>query len=62
MVAYVRKHAKPGSIEKWNEFVLNRKVYNGDRVEAVAENSWLAGHPEIVYSIDFLDYIDEHGL
>ena len=62
VAAYVRAHAKPGGIEAWNGFVTRREIYNGDRAEAIADNPWLADHPELVYSIDFLDYVDEHGI
>ena len=42
--------------------MTRREIYNGDRAEAIADNPWLADHPELVYSIDFLDYVDEHGI
>ncbi|MEO6990758.1 MAG: DUF5069 domain-containing protein [Candidatus Baltobacteraceae bacterium] len=60
--AYVRAHAKDGGIEGWNDFARNRQIYNGDRTEAIEENPWLADHPELIYSLDFLDYKEQHGL
>ena len=62
VAAFVRAHAKPGGIDTWNTFALNRQIYNGDRAEAIEENPWLADHPELVYSIDFLDYKEQNGL
>ncbi|MGR4064289.1 MAG: DUF5069 domain-containing protein [Vulcanimicrobiaceae bacterium] len=62
VAAYVRAHAKTGGIDAWNDFVTHREIYKGDRAEAIADNPWLADHPELVYSIDFLDYVDEHGI
>jgi hypothetical protein len=59
---YVREHSVAGGAEKWNAFVLNREVYLGDRTEAVAENPWLAEHPEITLSLDFLQYMEDHDL
>jgi hypothetical protein len=62
VVAYVRQHAKPGGIDAWNDFVTKREIYNGDRAEALTDYPWLADHPELVYSVDFLDYREQHGL
>jgi hypothetical protein len=62
VVAYVRAHAKPGGIEAWIDFATHREVYKGNRAEAIADHPWLAEHPEIVYSLDFLDYTEAHGL
>jgi hypothetical protein len=62
VVAYVRKHAVAGGAEAWNAAVLNRLVYGGNREEAIAENPWLADHPEITHSLDFLQYREDHGL
>jgi hypothetical protein len=45
-----------GGAEAWNTYVLNREVYPGDRTAAIAENPWLAEHPEITLSLDFLLY------
>jgi Domain of unknown function (DUF5069) len=59
---YVREHATPGGADAWNSFVLNREVYNGDRAEAIAENPWLAEHPEIRLSLDFLQYQEDNNL
>lgn len=59
---YVREHAVPGGADTWNSFALNREVYNGDRAEAIAENPWLAEHPEIRLSLDFLQYMEDNGL
>jgi hypothetical protein len=62
VATYVREHAVAGGAEKWNDFVLNRELYNGDRAEAIAENPWLAEHPEIRLSLDFLQYTEDNGL
>jgi Domain of unknown function (DUF5069) len=62
VAAFVREHAVPGGADAWNSFVLNREVYGGDRAEAVAEHPWLADHPEIRLSIDFLQYREDNGL
>src|SRR5580658_6516712 len=48
--------------EAWNTYVLNRELYLGNRAEAIAENPWLAEHPEITLSLDFLQYMEDHGL
>ncbi len=57
----VHRDATPGSIDAWNEFATNRKLYNGDRDEAVADHPWLAAHPEIVLTLDFVDADDRRG-
>jgi uncharacterized protein DUF5069 len=62
VASYVRDHAVAGGADAWNSFVLNREVYNGDRAEAIAENPWLAEHPEIRLSLDFLQYREDNGL
>ena len=62
VVAYVRQNAKPGGIDEWNSFVTKREIYNGDRADAINDFPWLAEHPELVYSIDFLDYREQNGL
>jgi hypothetical protein len=59
---YVREHGVAGGADAWNTFVLNREVYGGDRAEAIAEHPWLAEHPEIRLSIDFLQYREDNGL
>jgi hypothetical protein len=59
---YVREHAAPGGAEAWNIYVLNREVYLGDRTKAIEENPWLAEHPEITKSLDFLQYMEDNGL
>jgi hypothetical protein len=59
---YVREHATPGAAETWNEHILGREVYGGNRAEAIAEHPWLADHPEIVKSLDFLQYMEDNGL
>ncbi len=51
---YVTKHARPGGTDEWNEFVLHRQIFNGDRAAAVEEIPWLANHPEIQLSLDML--------
>jgi len=59
---YVREHAVAGGAEAWNTYVLNREVYLGDRAAAIAENPWLAEHPEITVSLDFLQYMEDNNL
>lgn len=59
---YVRRHSVPGGAEAWNTYVLNRELYQGNRTEAIAENPWLAEHPEIQKSLDFLQYMEDNGL
>jgi Domain of unknown function (DUF5069) len=59
---YVREHAVAGGAEAWNTYVLNREVYLGDRAKAIAENPWLAEHPEITLSLDFLQYTEDNNL
>lgn len=59
---YVREHGVSGGAEAWNTYVLNREVYLGDRAKAVEENPWLAEHPEITKSLDFLQYMEDNGL
>jgi Domain of unknown function (DUF5069) len=62
VASFVREHAVAGGAEAWNTYVLNREVYQGNRTEAVAENPWLAEHPEIKLSLDFLQYMEDNGL
>jgi hypothetical protein len=62
VASYVRDHAVAGGADVWNSFVLNRELYNGDHAEAIAENPWLAEHPEIRLSLDFLQYREDNGL
>jgi hypothetical protein len=62
VAAFVRAHAVSGGADTWNTWARNREVYNGDRAEAIDENPWLAEHPEIVYGLDFLQYVEDHGL
>ncbi len=62
VAAFVTEHAVSGGIDAWNALVRNRLVYNGNREEAVAENPWLADHPEITHSLDFLQYREDHGV
>jgi hypothetical protein len=62
VAAFVQEHAVAGGADAWNEYVLNRELYLGNRTEAIAENPWLADHPEIVKSLDFLQYIEDNGL
>jgi hypothetical protein len=62
VVAYVVDHAEPEALKSWNDFADNRKIYGGERDRAVADYPWLAEHPELVYTLDFLDYTDEHNL
>jgi hypothetical protein len=62
VASYVREHALDSGAEAWNAFVLNREVYEGNRAEAIAENPWLADHPEIILSLDFLQYMEDNNL
>ena len=62
VASFVREHAAPGGADAWNEYVLARELYNGNRAEAQAENPWLADHPEITKSLDFLQYREDNGL
>jgi hypothetical protein len=62
VASYVRKHAVAGGAEAWNTYALNRELYLGNRVEAIEENPWLAEHPEIKFSLDFLQYMEDNGL
>jgi hypothetical protein len=62
VASYVRENAIAGGADAWNTYALSREVYLGNRVEAVAENPWLAEHPEIKLSLDFLQYMEENGL
>ncbi len=62
VAAYVREHAVAGGADAWNSYALNRELYLGNRVEAIEENPWLAEHPEITYSLDFLQYMEDNGL
>jgi hypothetical protein len=59
---YVRENALAGGAKAWNDFALNRQLYLGNRTEAIAENPWLADHPEITLSLDFLQYMEDHNL
>ena len=54
VATYVTQHAAPGGAQAWNEFLLNRKIFNGDRAAAIDEIPWLADHPEIQLSVDLL--------
>lgn len=62
VAAWVRSHATPGGVDAWNEFANNREIYNGDRADAIKDYPYLADHPELVYSLDFLDYQEANGL
>ena len=62
IAAFVRERAVPGGADAWNGFVLNRELYGGDRAQAIGENPWLADHPEIRLSLDFLQYKEDNGL
>ncbi len=59
--AIVQRDAAPGSVDAWNEFATNRKIYNGDRDEAIADHPWLAAHPELVLTLDFVDADDRRS-
>ena len=59
---FVREHAVAGGAEAWNSYARNRELYLGNRTEAIAENPWLADHPEITKSLDFLQYMEDHNL
>jgi hypothetical protein len=62
IAAFVREHAVLGGAETWNGYVLDRELYLGNRTEAIEENPWLADHPEITKSLDFLQYMEDHNL
>jgi hypothetical protein len=62
VASYVSEHAVAGGADGWNGYVRNRELYLGNRTEAVAENPWLADHPEIKYSLDFLQYMEDNNL
>jgi hypothetical protein len=62
VASYVGAHAVAGGAEAWNSYALGRELYLGNRVEAIAENPWLAEHPEITLSLDFLQYMEDNGL
>ena len=62
VAAWVKSHAVPGGVQAWVDYATNREIYNGNRAEAIADYPFLADHPELVYSLDFLDYQDEHGI
>jgi hypothetical protein len=62
VAAYVTEHAAPGGSQAWNDGVQKREIYQGNREKAIAENPWLADHPEIKLSLDFLQYLEDHGL
>jgi hypothetical protein len=59
---YVQAHAVAGGADAWNSYALNRELYLGNRTEAIEENPWLADHPEITLSLDFLQYMEDNGL
>jgi hypothetical protein len=59
---YVRENAVAGGADAWNSYALNRELYLGNRTEAIEENPWLADHPEITKSLDFLQYMEDNGL
>jgi len=62
VASFVREHAVAGGADEWNSFVLNRELYKGNRAEAIADNPWLADHPEIQLSLDFLQYMEDNNL
>jgi hypothetical protein len=62
VASYVLEHAVAGGAETWNAYALNRELYLGNRAEAIAENPWLAEHPEIKLSLDFIQYTEDNGL
>ncbi len=55
---YVAQQAKPGSIEAWHEYVLERRPKNGDRNAAIAGYPFLADRPDLVLSLDVLEEDD----
>jgi hypothetical protein len=59
---FVRERAVAGGADAWNTYALNREVFRGNRAEAIAEYPWLADHPELKYSLDFLQYAEDNGL
>jgi len=62
VAAYVIANAKDGGAKSWNDYVTKREIYGGDRAEAIADHPFLADHPELVYTLDFLDYTDKHNV
>jgi hypothetical protein len=62
VATWVKEHAVPGGVQSWIDFATNREIYNGDRADAINDFPWLADHPELVYTLDFLDYQEAHGL
>jgi hypothetical protein len=62
VVRYVREHAVGFGAKAWNEYILQREVYEGNRAEAIAENPWLVDHPEITLSLDYLQYMEDNDL
>jgi hypothetical protein len=46
----------------WNEYILRREVYEGNRAQAIAENPWLVDHPEITLSLDYLQHMEDNDL
>jgi hypothetical protein len=59
---FVRENAVAGGADAWNTYALNREVYRGNRAEAIADYPWLADHPEIKLSLDFLQFAEDNGL
>jgi hypothetical protein len=60
VAAYVHAHAVPGGIQAWHDFALPREIYNGDRADAIVDYPYLANHPDVTMSLDFLDLQDDY--
>jgi hypothetical protein len=50
------------TIEGFTTTMLEKLGIVPAALQAIAENPWLAGHPEIKYSLDFLQYMEDHNL
>jgi len=59
---YVLAHTNPSSVDAWNNYILGRELYQGDRAKAIAAFPWLVDHPGLTRSLDFLQYLEDHGL
>jgi hypothetical protein len=58
VVAFVREHAAPGTIGRWNELVARREPREGNRAEALGIYPWLAGRPDMLLVLDVLEEDD----
>jgi|HubBroStandDraft_1064217.scaffolds.fasta_scaffold01724_6 hypothetical protein len=58
VAAYVTAHAKPGTVEAWNAFILARQTAGGDRDLAISRYPFLADRAEIGLGVDTLEEDD----